>query len=114
MSTTSELDDLNQLIQQLGDICHEQYMGCQKVRETGNNDKDYDYCYTDEVVNMLARPECKAALLTLKKKWQLEILNDYEQIDAAFKTYRGSKNFGEFALDWLSGPAKGDQDEATR
>lgn len=53
---------LDALIQRLGDICHEQYMGCVKARDTGNTNVDFDYCYTDEVVNMLDRPEAREAI----------------------------------------------------
>lgn len=57
--------DLESLIQVLGDICHQKYMGCTKSRNTGVTDYDWDYSYTDEVVNMLAHPEAKAAIEAL-------------------------------------------------
>lgn len=42
------------LAQKIGDYCHTKYMGCAKARDTGLIDYDFDYSYTDEVVNMVS------------------------------------------------------------
>jgi hypothetical protein len=47
------------VIQEIGDVCHESYTGCQK---TDRLIKEYDYCYTDEIINLLDNPRVKAAI----------------------------------------------------
>jgi hypothetical protein len=47
------------VIQEIGDVCHESYTGCQK---TDRLVKEYDYCYTDEIINLLDNPRVKAAI----------------------------------------------------
>lgn len=52
-----EAPDLDSLIEALGDICHESYTGCQKTESD-----EWEYCYKDEAINLLSKPEAKAAI----------------------------------------------------
>jgi hypothetical protein len=44
---------MEELAQKIGDYCHTKYMGSTKSRDTGVTSYDWDYSYTDEVVNMV-------------------------------------------------------------
>lgn len=54
MSTTNE--ELNKLIADLGDLCHESYLGCAQNKAAPDG---YEYSYSNEVVNLLDTPEAR-------------------------------------------------------
>lgn len=53
--TTSD-DAADQLIQQLGDLCHEHYLGCAQNKSAPDGS---EYSYDTEVICMLETPEAK-------------------------------------------------------
>lgn len=63
--TDTHDNELEKVIQTLGDLCHEKYTGCQKTDRPVN---EWDYCYTDEVINMLDDPRVRTALTHWRDK----------------------------------------------
>lgn len=48
--------NLDEAIEQLGNICHQSYTGC--VKDTD----DWEYCYKNEVINLLDTPEARKVI----------------------------------------------------
>lgn len=83
---------IRKLTQAIGDFCHQKYMGCQKSRNTGVTNYDWDYSYTDEVVNMVGdffkTDEGKKLIAVLQYRQTLVAKRSlYENI---FKDYKNS------------------------
>ena len=55
----SQPDTSDELIEQLGDICHKYYLGCNQNKATIDG---YEYAYDNEVINLLSMPEAKQAI----------------------------------------------------
>lgn len=54
---TKQSADVDKLIEELGNICHEGYGGCVQ-----SNLGDWEYIYNKEVINLLNTPEAKAKI----------------------------------------------------
>lgn len=70
------------LIQELGDLCHESYLGFNSV-----NNGQYEYCYKNEVVNLLDTPEAKAII----DKYIKQIIDDIPEYGSNDERYQGNK-----------------------
>lgn len=53
-------EQINEVIEKLGELCHESYIGFSSI--TPN---EYEYCYKNEVINLLDTPEAREILKTL-------------------------------------------------
>jgi len=68
-----------ELIQELGDLCHESYLGHNTINAALG---EYEYCYKGEVINLLDTPEAKAII----SKYFDKLINDIP--DRATVKYR--------------------------
>lgn len=50
------MSKLDEILDNIGDICHEKYTGCTHTNRLAD---EWDYSYTDEVVNLLQDPRVK-------------------------------------------------------
>ena len=73
---TTFTEKVEELLDKIGDICHEQYLGCEQV------DGQYYYSYKNEVVNMLDNQEVRQLII---KAHQAEISRVLERVEALKK-----------------------------
>ena len=66
MKLPDGIDEINSLINRLGDICHESYIGCFTESDI------WIYGYKNEVINLLDTPEAKQAILTIIERHETE------------------------------------------
>lgn len=82
---SSDTPTIDELIQKLGDICHESYLGCDQNKEAPDG---YEYSYSNEVINLLDTPEVRQALLQWHNSKVLEVIGDD---DFEFKNGMGKR-----------------------
>lgn len=93
-------EQLDELIEILGDICRKQYTGCNKVA----SDYEYEYSYTAEVVNTLAAPEARAALLAWKYAGEIEArVDELKLLHSYLKKYHLYDQDAAMKLRWHFG-----------
>ncbi len=54
--TTPTNKTIEEIVQKLGDICHQYYLGCTQTPD------GYEYAYSNEVINLLSTPEATQAI----------------------------------------------------